>query len=251
MNRPQKPKAPVWALSPLEDFITRSEHLATVVRLSVQGMSMSRALPKAMEALRRADGEELNAELHEKAVRDAEFVDKERLEGFPVVYSQAVLSLWSLLELAVKDLVGVWIRNNPDILLVPPISNLKMKIGDFLVINEDEKCLFFVDVIEREIGAGVKNGINRFESLIGAVGLSGVTPQKMNDVFFEFGQVRNAIAHRGSRADKKLVANCPWLNLEVGESLRVDSKMFRKYQKSSLLYATLLICRTADKFGVE
>lgn len=251
MNQPHKPKAPDWALSPLEEFVSRSEHLATVVRLSVQGMSMSRALPKAMEALRRADGEELNAELHEKAVRDAEFVEKERLEGFPVIYGQAVLSLWSFLELAVKDLIAVWIRNNPDLLLVPPISNLKMKIGDFLLIDEDEKYLFFVDVIERDIGAGIKNGIKRFESLVDAVGLSGVTPQKMNDTFFEFGQVRNAIAHQGGRADKKLIANCPWLNLEVGESFRVDSKRFQKYQQSSLSYATLLICRTAEKFGVD
>lgn len=251
MNKPHKPKAPDWALSPLEEFVNQSERLAIVVRLSVQGMSMAKALPKVMEALRRADGEELDADLHEKAVRDAEFVEKERSEGFPVVHGQAVLSLWSLLELAVKDLIAAWIRNNPDLLLTPPISSLKMKIGDYLMIDEDEKYLFFVDVIERDIGAGIKNGINRFESLIDAVGLSGVTPRKMNDVFFEFGQVRNALAHQGNRADKKLIANCPWLNLEVGKDLRVNSEMFQKYQKASLSYATLLICRTAEKFGVD
>jgi hypothetical protein len=251
MNKPHKPKAPDWALSPLEEFVNQSERLATVVRLSVQGMSMTKELPKVMEVLRRADGEELDADLHEKAVRDAEFVEKERSEGFPVVHGQAVLSLWSLLELAVKDLIAAWIRNNPDLLLTPPISSLKMKIGDYLMIDEDEKYLFFVDVIERDIGAGIKKGITRFESLIDAVGLSGVTSRKMNDVFFEFGQVRNALAHQGNRADKKLIASCPSLNLEVGKDLRVNSEMFQKYRKASLSYATLLICRTAEKFGVD
>ncbi|MCP1726561.1 hypothetical protein J2T60_000526 [Natronospira proteinivora] len=251
MSKAHKPKAPDWALSPLEEFLNRSEHLATVVRLSVQGMSMAKALPKAMEALRRADGENLDAELHEKAVRDAEFVEKERSEGFPVVHGQAVLSLWSLLELAVKDLVAAWIKNNPDLLLAPPISSLKMKIGDYLMIEEDERCLFFVDVIERDVGAGIKNGINRFESLTSTVGLSGVTPRKMNEIFFEFGQVRNALAHQGNRADKKLITNCPWLDLEAGKDLRISSEMFQKYHKVSLTYATLLICRTAERFGVD
>lgn len=251
MNKPHKPKAPEWALSPLEEFVNRSEHLATVVRLSVQGMSMAKALPRVMEVVGSAKKEELDADLHKKAIRDAEFVEKERSEGFPIIYGQAVLSLWSLLELAVKDLIVAWLRNNPDLLLTPPISSLKMKIGEYLMFSEDEKFLFFVDVIERDIGAGIKNGINRFESLVAVVGLSGVTPRKMNDVFYEFGQVRNALAHQGNRADKKLTADCPWLNLEAGKDLHVNSEMFQGYQKASLSYATLLICRTAEKFGVD
>ena len=214
-------------------------------------MSMAKALPKAMEALSHADREELDTSLHQKAVRDGEFVEKERSEGFPVVHGQAVLSLWSLLELAVKDLVAVWIRKNPDLLLKPPISNLKMKIGDYLTIDEDEKYLFFVDIIERDIGAGIKHGINRFESLTNAIDLSGLTPRIMNDSFYEFCQVRNALAHQGNRVDRKLVDNCPWLNLEVGAELRVSCEMFQKYQKVSLSYAILLICRTAEKFGVD
>lgn len=249
MNETQRPITPDWALSPLEEFGNQSERLAKVVRLSVRGMQMTQSLPKMMEVLRKADGRDLDAEMHRNAVTDAEFIEQERSSGFPVVHGQAILSLWSLLELTVKDLIAVWIKNKPDLLLAPPISNYKIKIGDYLAIDEDERCLFFVDVIERDLGAGVKNGINRFESLLEAVGLTGVTPDKMNQVFFEFGQVRNALAHRGGFVDKKLIDNCPWLDLKIGEAINPNLEMFQRYFCISASYTNLLICRTAMSFG--
>lgn len=244
-------KAPDWSLEPLKSFIDRAERLSSVLRLSVQGMSMIQGVPKAMEAISKATDRNIDVERYNIAVSDVNFVKHEISEGFPVLFGQGVITLWSFLELAVKDLVAAWIDNQSELLGKPPISNMKIKIGDLMTIESGGKGLFFAELIERDVCAGIKQGINRFESFIDVVGLSGEIPKVMKTTFYEFGQIRNALAHYGDRVDRRLVDCCPWLGFKVGQPLKVSEKMFQSYNSAALSYATLLVCRTGQVFGVN
>ena len=96
--------------------------------------------------------------------------------------------------------------------------------------------------LEAEFAAGLRNGVERFEVMLKPFGLDGSVPEKLRRDMFEFGQIRNAIVHRGGHVDRQLSNACPWLGFAVGEELpigRINSTDTGK------LHTTMLSCLSA------
>lgn len=222
-----------------------------VVDLSAHGIAVVRGMPKVVEVLMdvedKAEDVEAKSKL-ERAQAEAILAKKEVKEEFPLLHAWAIISLWASLEAVIKSFVAEWLKHKPTAWRVEPIQRLKIRIGEYESIPRAERHLFVVELLERETGAGLKNGTTRFEALLTPFGLSGESPDIVRQIIFELGQVRNLIVHRGGRVDRIFREACPWVKIPLGHELKVSTKMWHKYNFVVSTYVTLLICRIGTYF---
>lgn len=250
----QKSGAPEWATEPFTRFVDQAERLHDVVLLSVKGISMARAMPKAVGAIARAVGTKgtANHKLElEAAQLYSEVANREIASGFQLMYSFATVALWSLLEAMLTDAVVSRFRNDPEVFTIEAVRKLRIRLGEYEQLSQDDRYHYVAELLEADVAASVRNGIERFEAMLRPFRLDGAVPESMRRDVFEFGQVRNAIVHGGRKADYQLSKACPWLGLIVGQDLAVGRKNFERYQKASHGYVVLLVCRVGEQFGVS
>ena len=246
----KKPAAPQWALAPFHLFFEQSERLQDVVRLSVNGISGLRGLPKVVQVL--ADVDEKLPDHDDRladAKKQAELAQREIDSGFPLLYANASVTLWSYLESMVRATVVAWLKNDPSVWQVDIIAKLRVRLGEYEQLSQEERLYYVAELIEAETAAGLRNGAERFEAMLRPFRLDGSLPEKLRRDVFEFGQVRNAIVHRGGRTDRQLASSCPWLGLSPGTDLSVGREQFDRFQRATHNYVLLLICRVGERFG--
>lgn len=92
-------------------------------------------------------------------------------------------------------------------------------------------------------------GKSRFSALLEPLGLCCEFPDELKKCIFEFAQIRNVLAHGSINADRNIVENCPWLNLNVGDELNLSNNVFTIYNNAAMCFITLLIYRVAEIYG--
>lgn len=97
----------------------------------------------------------------------------------------------------------------------------------------------------------MRDGVNQFEAMLEPFGLSGPLPRSLKQDMYEFGQVRNLIAHNASRVDRRFAKACPWLKTKIGEEFRVSPEMYMKYLNATVVYVTLIVCRVGEHYGTD
>jgi hypothetical protein len=128
---------------------------------------------------------------------------------------------------------------------------LRIRLGEYEQLSENERHQYVAELLEADLAAGVRNGVDRFETMLRPLALDGPIPRSLRRDIFEFGQIRNAIVHRGQLADRQLSKACPWLALAAGQDLPTSRLNFERYMRASHAYVILLICRAGAKFGKE
>lgn len=239
-----------WAKAPFQRFLDDLERVQQLLHLSISGIAQLRSLPELVEVMLESTSEELRSTIDEleKARKEAALAQIELDEGFPILHSQAVVTLWTLLEAAVRSFAAVWLENEPAALDCEPVQKLKIRFSDYLRLQDSERFEYMAELLEGEVAAGRRNGVERFEGVLDALGFSGAVPDVTKRNLYELGQVRNAIVHRGGVADRQLVRACPWLTFEVGEAFRITPQMFLRYASAASKYITLLIGRVQGHF---
>ena len=103
---------PDWVLQPFRMFRERITELKKLTDLSVNGISTLRAVPELDALLAEMLGKDNLSDLtYVKSL--AELAQHESEKGFPLLYAQATVSLWSYLEFLVKDFLLNWLLNEP------------------------------------------------------------------------------------------------------------------------------------------
>ena len=248
-----KPKLPQWVREPFIEFLKEAENLRSILRLSIMGISMVRDLPPLAEALMTSDqSSRTEAEEHElkEVKRDAELARNEVQTGFPRLHFYAIFDMWSLLESALKNFLVAWFRNEPSALEVTEVSRLRIRFGQYQQLTPDEQYEHLVFLFEQEVGASVRNGVNRFEAMLAPFGLSGEVEESTRRALFEFGQVRNLLAHRSGRVDQRFLDACPWFNIGLGEKLLISGAMLDEYFYATACYVTTVTNRLHLRFGL-
>lgn len=252
-KRKKKKGTPDWATAPFKNYISESQRLGHVVHLSSRGISMLRGAPRIIEVIMKVeedDSPETSKSL-ENAKIEAELALHEVDSGFPILHAWAIVGLWAILESLIRTFVAEWLKHKRTAWQVEPIKRLRIRLGQYESIPRNQKHMFVTELLEKELGAGLKSGVTRFESLLEPFGLSGNVPDKIRQIIYEFGQVRNAIAHRGSKIDRQLLDACPWIGGRIGSDLHVSSEKFTKYQLTAQAYIVLIICRIGEYYGVD
>ncbi len=253
-KKSKKQKTPSWAIEPFKQFLSRTERLNDVLYLSMRGISGLQGMPKIVQVIAEieetVEHKDTQKEL-EHANKCAELAKNEIKTGFPLLHAQATVNLWTLLEALFYSFLCNWLKNKQDSLLNDPIQKLRIRVGEYERLEKEERISYIVELLDKELGAGLRRGINRFEALLEPFGLSGSVPDWVQQSIYELAQVRNAIVHRFAVADRQLVDSCPWLGLKTGDEVVVTHEMFIKYTEATHHYVTELICRIAEKHGVD
>lgn len=252
MNKPNKKRSmPKWAREIFKQFIDEANQLLQTLNICAMGISIVRGAPKAIEVLMKLeedDSDDVQEKL--KRAKDASLLaESEVKEGFPVLNSWAVVTLWALLEGMVRSFVAEYIRRRRSSWSLPQLKKLRIRLGEYETILKEDRYLYVADLLEKEVAAGVRNGVNRFETLLAPFNLDGDVPKNTSKLIFELGQMRNTIVHRAGKADNQLLKSCPWLKQMRSEPVRITPKMMHKYFNAVDMYVTIVMCRVQETHG--
>jgi len=243
---------PKWAATPFHDFLDHQHQLGYLLELSITGISMLRAVPRAVEVLGPDEGEtgERHSERVEHAHKVAQLAQREVDSGFPLLHAQATVSLWSSLECLVCGFLADWLANKPDALNLEPVRKTRISLGEYEAMAPDQRRHYIIELLEREVHAPFRQGVDRFEALLGVFGLSGPVDDDTKRDLFELSSVRNVLVHRRGIADTRFVKACPWLDLKPGDTVAVSHDNFHRYMGSTTRYIVTLIKRVRAALGL-
>ncbi len=247
---------PTWALDPFRRFLDHQEEMSDILHLSIRGISTLRGMPGVVEALghsvengelkRNVDADELDW-----AKGIAGLAEREIDKGFPLLHSQAVVSLWGSLEDLLRTFLAGWVANEPSAKQASSVQKLKITFGEYERMDDQERCFYLVELLEREIDSRHRQGVTRFESLLESFGLSGKVGKRTQKDIFEMYHVRNVLVHRRGLADRRLIESCPWLHLNMGQQVTASHDMYARYAGAAGDYVLELIQRTRVHFGLR
>jgi len=196
--------------------------------------------PELKAAPEGASGQSNTMPQLEDAKEAAKLAAKEVRGGFPLLHEQAVISLWGWTENAVAAFLAAWLENNPSAWNVPEVARLRVRIGEYEELDRQERCLYIVELLERELGGPSRHGVNRFENLLKPFKLDGRVPKIVGRGFLELHQIRNVLVHRNGAADRRMVEACPWLRVKIGAPIIVKHRQFVRYCLAAIKYVTVI-----------
>jgi hypothetical protein len=255
-------QVPDYAAQPLKRFFEYWEDSRRLLEVSMEGMSTLKSVPTLLKdigaltaavraALPTHYGAEQKALISEKHKRDADFSEKEIKAGFPLLHAHTLVGAWGALEAAIEDmLVGILI-NEPEHLQDPGFSKIKIPLADYEALDKEDRMRFLLDEIGRSHPFSRKNGVDAFESLFELFLLSGAVNADVKAAIWEISHIRNVIVHRNSIADRRLVKNCPHLNIKAGEKVVITNQQLDRYGRALCEYVSAILCRLEERYGQD
>jgi hypothetical protein len=245
-QQPSPTNAHPW-LVPFKQFTTYADETVALVNLSINGLRRIIAWPDFLKAAFHLDDSDDSVA---EANRQAELARPEVERDFPLLHAHALLGLWSGLEALVEDSAVAWLLAKPDILQRPEFSKIRIPIGEYRLLAPESQMSYIINEVQRDIR--LMPGITRFERLLNLIGLGGaVSDEELRKAIYEAQQVRNALAHRGGLADRKLLEACPWLGLKHGQPLHVTHERFLYYRNAIYIYTGDVLNRFRIHEGME
>jgi hypothetical protein len=242
---------PKWISRPIADLLNDVARQKELVHLSTRGIAGLMSAPIVAEAAARIRNEQLTEERKRYEQEIADMAKRELADGFPLLYSQAVIALWHTLENHMRRIVVAWLTNDPNALQVDEVKRLKIKLGDYFALDDIERMYFIADQLDQDVSAPLKLGVGRFEALLAPFGLSGQVDDIVRKAVFELQQVRNVLVHRGGQIDRHFLEKCPWSERASGELIQVTHQMYKRFELAVFAYAMTLLTRIEVRFSVN
>jgi hypothetical protein len=245
------PRRPAWIGNYFREAFDAHKRLVGVIHVSRKGIATVTALPTLSRALSKYEGRTEDAQ-KAKAMEEQAALAKSEVDGdYPALHSFAVVAIWSWLEHLVKGLLVEHLVHDRKTLQFPAFQKIKVRLGDYVSLTKREQASYLVELLERETASSLKSGVNRFESLLDPLNLSGEFDESSSKIIFELQQIRNAIAHQNGRSDRRLKSNCLWLKLRIGEPIAVSSSQLTSYSDVAARYALEIFYRIGDAHGIN
>ena len=176
-------------------------------------------------------------------------VDVARTEsesGTPLLNRVFVVFFWSALEVLVEDLVTAWILCHPGSLELEEIKDVKLAVREMLMLDEEDRARYLIQEVSRKVRSPLKSGVDKFESLLNAFGLSRQIDPDLRRTLYELSHLRSVLLHKNAKADRKFVEACPWMGYESGQPIQIPSEHFDRYYHAVIDYSIGLL----DRFQV-
>lgn len=177
--------------------------------------------------------EEDEAERLAWAQRHATFAREQMAAGSPYLFGLAAIRLWGLLEATVDDGVARLIEVNQKVRTAPALAKVNVPFLEFSSVGPFEQAQLVTRALKDSVGASKKNGIHRFEGLLGAIGLGGPYEKEVENVTMELSGFRHVLVHRDGRVDERLQSQCPWLRLDKGTQVAVSRRTFQRFSTAA------------------
>jgi hypothetical protein len=273
MTHTEKHKIPPWAEEPLTQLIDSLGSTIDFYYLTIEGLKsiihqheimvmgdarIEELRLKVLQAggtLKKtedAEAKEKNKERNRKQAKArAERAQREVSNGFPVLHSQHVVSIWSAIECFVEDVLVAWVANDPEFMQSERIQKIKIPLADFDRISESERKYFLISELQRDQSFSRRNEIEKFELLLALAGLSGNIEAEIKRDLIELGHVRNVLLHRRGIADAKFVQACQWVKVRVGAHVQINSTTVERFVFAAVSYAESMRNRMEAYFEID
>lgn len=235
----------------LKSFSSRFHEIDTLLKASVSSISReinSVDLVKALADLDKYDtkSDKISKE-YEENIKNAEYIAKFAKEqvdsGFPILYANAVIAMWTSLETLIEDILYHQFINNPKYLKSEIILYIKIPLVEFEELDKDERLRFIINELARQTKSDLKHGIARFEVLLEVVALGGPVTDELRKDIFELWAVRNLLVHRFGAVDRRFKNLCPWITVGNGEQFKINMDLYFRYHKAIADYAIEILIR--------
>lgn len=145
--------------------------------------------PRAIEVLMKVQNEdsEKSKEDLQRAKAESTLAKTEVENGFPVLNSWGVVAYWALLEAMVRQFTAEHIRRRRSSWSLPELKRIRIRLGEYESIPQKHRYLYVAELLEKEVAAGIRNGVQRFESLLAPFDLDGEVPNEISKIMYEFG----------------------------------------------------------------
>jgi hypothetical protein len=244
-------RVPEYALQPMKDLLRYVQECERLLDISIRGISVLRAMPQAINAIAKAEGDHCSEE-HQRSLKHSQelatFAQNEVDSGFPLLHSHTLVGVWGALEAAVEDMLVGILTNEPQLLASESFAKIKITLADFELLDREDRMRLLLQELARSQGATPRQGIDKFEALLRMFDLSGPFDDQFKKILWEMHNVRNVIVHRRSLADRRLVKNCPWLFLKAGDSVVITHDALHGYSVAVLTYLTDIINRLCERY---
>jgi hypothetical protein len=148
----------------------------------------------------------------------------------------------------VDDLVAYLLQTRPECREIDTVRKLEGPLVEFASAKAPDRARYLAVLLTEQVKARFKLGIGRFEAALNQIGLGGPVDSDVQKSILELSQMRHVIIHRLGKADEKLAANCPWLDLKPGKTVHVTQKQFRRFHLAFFWYMLELDRRVAKLF---
>jgi hypothetical protein len=269
MNAPQGRESgarmPSWQQAPFDRFVDYTRQVHDLLHLAIHGIHiLSRhdeltARLQDYDAVVESSGQNVSggmkspkqtAELEEARV-EAAFARAEIEMDFPKLRAHSLVDLWSALEVLVEDVLVSWFTNSPELLNRNELARIRVPFGEFQRLDGEERLRFLVQELSRDRKADLKGGVTRFEVLLDTIELGGEVRDSLRRDIWEAHQVRNSIAHRTGLVDRRLLAACPWMKLQIGEPVPLHAAIHERYEIGVVSYAFVIFNRVRLANGLS
>jgi hypothetical protein len=151
--------------------------------------------------------------------------------------------LWALIESTVDGFAWHLLRHTPRGSLSDSVRKISGPIFEFLEADEDSRAEYLLAALKQEVRSSLKVGVGRFEAVLDALGYAGEVHPAVRKTILELSEIRHCIVHRGAKADRKLIARCPWLGLSPHQQLPVGRENILRYFDAAHWYLCELLAR--------
>lgn len=233
----------------VSEFVEKEEQLDRLVHLTIRGLSYVERQPALLRVLYEEDPAKA-ADL-ESADAAATIATSESDNDYPLLHAQAVISLWSALEASIRSLFATLMKEHDPARDIPALRKVKVHLATYEALEELERYLYVLDLLEEAMGTRRKPGANRFDELFVEFGMPGATQPAVVQCLLELYHVRNVLVHRHGRADRRFLKDCPWVGLTEGTELLISHRLYHHYTAGVDAYMSDLSNRVRRYFGLE
>lgn len=239
------------AAQTLLEFDSKETALDRLVHLTMFGIRQVEYHPKLVEALIVGEPDEDEADRLASARAQGALARTELENDFPLLHAQAVTTLWSALEASIRNLFASLLQHVPKTRETEAYSRIRVRVADYESLQDFEKHLYLVDAFEETLGTRRATGLERFEILFRAFGMSSEIEGDVVTCLLELYHLRNVIVHRHSKVDRRLLVDCSWIRQAEGEELQISHAQYHQYRTAISIYIFEVVNRLRRYFEME
>jgi len=186
-----------------------------------------------------------------RVVSGSKLIDRaqeESSDDHPQLHGHSLVGIWGALETMAIDVVTAWLQHQPAARMEEHIAEMKVPYSLFETLTPEERVEFLAHELDSKRATRI--GIDRFEALLDAVGLSGTRDRLLGRNIYEMQQIRNVFAHKRGIADRRFVDACPQLNYLAGETILIDRNTWSDFMVNALVYAETILRRMKEQLGM-
>ncbi|ORW91279.1 hypothetical protein AWB92_19065 [Mycobacterium sp. IEC1808] len=158
-----------------------------------------------------------------------------------------LIASWSAFEACIEDFCKGVLQADMSIVGNERFEKIKIPVAELVAPQEE-----MLDNVYQamDVHVGRKAGTNRFEELLGLLGLGGQIAKEIKSSFYAAQMVRNVWAHKAGIADRKFVSEAPHLGYVQGDLVSITFDQVNEYVTAILVYAQIVMNRHRAKCGL-